>query len=288
MRRDHQWAPSPHDTLCSDHFEEKHFDRTGQTTRLRSDAVPTLFNFHRHLLKSVKQRKPPFPRHSAHPQPEQQNDTPNPIIHESLTEGPECDTLAHTCLSTPARPVPQDIARPVPQDIARPVPQDIARSVPQDIARPVPQDITRPVPQDIARPVPQDIARPVQLDIARPVPQEIARPTLTVPKTPTERYNPHPYHTYIHESPRSVKQKLDKMYDQMSTMRNRLKTSHTKSRRLKKRVASLKKVVKTLKAKNLLSERGLEMLEKKCDVPGEIMRRLAKSKDKDSTCLPTR
>ena len=50
MRRDH-WTPKPHSTLCSDHFEEKHFDRTGQTTRLRADAVPTLFNFPRHLIK---------------------------------------------------------------------------------------------------------------------------------------------------------------------------------------------------------------------------------------------
>ena len=50
MRRDH-WTPKPHSTLCSDHFEEKHFDRTGQTTWLRADAVPTLFNFPRHLIK---------------------------------------------------------------------------------------------------------------------------------------------------------------------------------------------------------------------------------------------
>ena len=50
MRRDH-WTPKPHSTLCSDHFEEKHFDQTGQTTRVRADAVPTLFNFPQHLMK---------------------------------------------------------------------------------------------------------------------------------------------------------------------------------------------------------------------------------------------
>ena len=50
MRRDH-WIPKPYSTLCSDHFEEKYFDRTGQITRLRADAVPTLFNFPQHLMR---------------------------------------------------------------------------------------------------------------------------------------------------------------------------------------------------------------------------------------------
>ena len=33
----------PTDKLCSQHFLEKYIDRTGQITRLKSDAVPTLF-----------------------------------------------------------------------------------------------------------------------------------------------------------------------------------------------------------------------------------------------------
>ena len=105
-----------------------------------------------------------------------------------------------------------------------------------------------------------------------------------VPQTPRKRCRAEQDHTYsIQESPRSVKRKLDKAYDKLSSMKRRLKTTQAKARRLKKRVVSLQEVVKTLKEKNYLTEQGLEMLEKTCDMPAEIMKRCVKSRSKDVT-----
>ncbi|KAG8595048.1 hypothetical protein GDO81_001405 [Engystomops pustulosus] len=53
MRRD-TFKPSCKAVLCSDHFEECCFDRTGQTIRLRIDAVPTVFSFPGKMRKDRK------------------------------------------------------------------------------------------------------------------------------------------------------------------------------------------------------------------------------------------
>lgn len=47
------FVPGKHTFLCSKHFEASCFDLTGQTRRLKIDAVPTIFDFCTHI-KSMK------------------------------------------------------------------------------------------------------------------------------------------------------------------------------------------------------------------------------------------
>ncbi|XP_075750782.1 THAP domain-containing protein 1-like [Rhipicephalus microplus] len=61
LKRD-KWKPSPGSRLCSSHFTEACFDRSGSRTRLKSDAIPTLFSFPEHLQKKTPKRKPPKDR----------------------------------------------------------------------------------------------------------------------------------------------------------------------------------------------------------------------------------
>ncbi|XP_015212297.1 THAP domain-containing protein 2 [Lepisosteus oculatus] len=54
------FIPSLYTFLCSNHFEASCFDRTGQTVRLREDAVPTIFDF-----PGQKHKKASSPRETA-------------------------------------------------------------------------------------------------------------------------------------------------------------------------------------------------------------------------------
>lgn len=50
------WMPSRYQRLCSLHFEEKCFDTTGQTKRLRDDVIPSIFNFEQNLKAKQRSR----------------------------------------------------------------------------------------------------------------------------------------------------------------------------------------------------------------------------------------
>jgi len=45
------FSASDFSVLCSEHFESDHFDRTGQTVRIRDGAKPSVFSFPPHLQK---------------------------------------------------------------------------------------------------------------------------------------------------------------------------------------------------------------------------------------------
>ncbi|CAH2222732.1 THAP domain-containing 2 [Pelobates cultripes] len=49
--------PGLHTFICSKHFEESCFDRTGQTVRLRENAVPTIFVYPDNMLEKIAHQK---------------------------------------------------------------------------------------------------------------------------------------------------------------------------------------------------------------------------------------
>ena len=87
-------------------------------------------------------------------------------------------------------------------------------------------------------------------------------------------------HAYsITESPRKLKEKLDKSSEQILHLKKKLKASQQGSRRLKIKVKSLKTVVKQLREKQLISSNCEEMLNQTFSgVPLEVMNRIASGK----------
>jgi len=49
------WWPTGNSVLCSDHFEKDCFEQMGSHKRLRKNAVPTIFNFPKHLQWKASQ-----------------------------------------------------------------------------------------------------------------------------------------------------------------------------------------------------------------------------------------
>ncbi|XP_077371387.1 THAP domain-containing protein 2-like [Festucalex cinctus] len=55
--------------ICSDHFLDADFDRSGQTTRLKQGVIPSLFKFPARFQKKLSERKPPANTHAT-PEPD--------------------------------------------------------------------------------------------------------------------------------------------------------------------------------------------------------------------------
>ena len=83
-------------------------------------------------------------------------------------------------------------------------------------------------------------------------PAYVGQPNTSTPAVPTTHTKTHSddYTYSINESPKSVKLKCIMMQDGVTTLQKRLKTSETKSRRLRRKVESLQTVVKILKEKH--------------------------------------
>ncbi|KAK3874656.1 hypothetical protein Pcinc_020408 [Petrolisthes cinctipes] len=114
-----KWTPGRRSVICSYHFSAECFDRTGKTVRLRSSAVPTIFDFPSRLCKKLKKRKPPMrraalstPTESLDPEPltREASASPDPSLSTTAVPGPTSPILSPATtspsLSTTTTPAP--------------------------------------------------------------------------------------------------------------------------------------------------------------------------------------
>ena len=86
---------------------------------------------------------------------------------------------------------------------------------------------------------------------------------------------------YCIESPRKLKRQVDELTDKVKSMQKKLKNSQWRTRKWRKRVATLTEVVSELKEKNLINNDCATILETTFSgVPREIMKRLVTQKEK--------
>ncbi|GFN80520.1 THAP domain containing 9 [Plakobranchus ocellatus] len=86
------WMPTKNTKLCSAHFLPDCFDQTGQTRRLKADAVPTIFNFPEHVKQKSSSSRTTTTAKRA------ETSTPLDVIAPSTSSSSTPDE-ANTCIS---------------------------------------------------------------------------------------------------------------------------------------------------------------------------------------------
>ncbi|KAM3857293.1 THAP domain-containing protein 6-like [Diretmus argenteus] len=96
--------------LCSEHFTQADFDRTGQTVRIRAGAIPSIFSFPAHLQRPVANRTT---QNSKKPQESPSVDCSQPV-HE--TEPLPMPNVDHSYALPPS---PSDLRARLSEALAR-------------------------------------------------------------------------------------------------------------------------------------------------------------------------
>uniref|UniRef100_A0A8C4WUU8 THAP-type domain-containing protein n=1 Tax=Eptatretus burgeri TaxID=7764 RepID=A0A8C4WUU8_EPTBU len=228
MKRD-KWAPSKKAVLCSHHFEVACFDRSGQTTRLRTDAVPTIFNFAAQLRKS---QHPPrkLPKESVMNQPEPLAETP-PTDSTTPSNNPESSdkSKAYTDDSYLAQERPRSVKKKlnVLKDTISELKKGL-KTTQQKSCR------LRKKNQHASRKLPRERVTSQSEPLEEMPTTDCATPSNN-PESPdaSKVYSDHSYLTQ--ESPWMVRRKLSVLEDRINDLKKRLKTTQQEFHQLRRK-----------------------------------------------------
>ena len=120
-------------------------------------------------------------------------------------------------------------------------------------------------------------------DIKEPANDPSSANAITRPACVASIIREHSYATTV--SPRAMKRKVTAAVDRALTLQKKLKSSHRRVSRLKKRCQSLSEVIKDLKKNDMISSNCEEMLQQAfSELPLEVMKRILQQK----SSVPTR
>ncbi|KAG9336397.1 hypothetical protein JZ751_002744 [Albula glossodonta] len=250
------WTPTPNSVLCSRHFKEDCFDRTGQTTRIRAGAVPTIVLFPRYTKKS------------------------------QLLEIQECDKKEDKKFTRRRRGRcgkrghPKTAGLKIKQTSRKDLPSRQNKSNDTPLPDPNPN---KNVIDNISHEEPQTVQEALAVVASQPVTtvttMEYQPKVLTyfsyVPRVEPKPLLPvdHPY--AVTESPVKLKQRCNDITDKLEECRKKLKMEQQKVRRWHRDVGRLKNALRSLRKETATTSSCMEMVEENFSgVPKELVKRM--------------
>ncbi|KAG7466476.1 hypothetical protein MATL_G00165130 [Megalops atlanticus] len=252
------WMPTPNSVLCSRHFKEDCFDRTGQTTRIREGAVPTIVLFPRYSKKSQLLESQQCEQKKVTRSPRRQRGRRGRRAH------PKKAGLRAEQASNVNPPASQSSSSEAPPPDPDPDPSsNEAESLPLAEA-PTGQDVPNSDPSCSMMATAAVEYRPSVLTYFSYVPRVEPKPLLPLD---------HPY--AVTESPVKLKRRCNDITDRLEECRRKLKMEQQKVRRWHRDVGRLKSAVKALRRESATPATCTELVEENFSgVPKELVKRM--------------
>ncbi|XP_050725008.1 proline-rich protein 12-like isoform X2 [Eriocheir sinensis] len=149
------WMPGLRAVLCSDHFEEPCFDRTGQTTRLRFGAIPTIGKF-----APKNKKKEIFIKLEQEDEPERQPAPKAPAGKMGITTRSGKQLRGQAIAAAVARTLKKDLSENEVEPADPDDPPPPTRSTQPPASSPPPPPVSSPTPALSPPPPPASLPPP--------------------------------------------------------------------------------------------------------------------------------